>query len=145
MTAITIESASRQSGLSEPTLRYDEEDGLIGPITGDAKSGHRRYGSDDVVLLQALACMRALGVGIEDLRTYQANRAHGRSAAGEQRDLLVRHAQRIAADIVIQRTRLDDRREKAALWDARARDDGVAEVEAPERVGAAFCRMEVAG
>jgi nucleoside-diphosphate-sugar epimerase len=51
-------------------------------------------------VLQALACMRALGVGIEDMRTYQANRGRGgRAAAAEQRDLLQRHAVRIEAEI----------------------------------------------
>jgi MerR family transcriptional regulator, copper efflux regulator len=32
MTAFTIQDVSRRSGLSEPTLRYYEEVGLIGPI-----------------------------------------------------------------------------------------------------------------
>jgi len=42
MTALTIQDVSRRSGLSEPTLRYYEEVGLIGPIARDARSGHRR-------------------------------------------------------------------------------------------------------
>ena len=33
MTALTIQDVSRRSGLSEPTLRYYEEVGLIGPET----------------------------------------------------------------------------------------------------------------
>jgi len=40
--ALTIQDAARRSGLSEPTLRYYEEVGLIGPIPRDASSGHRR-------------------------------------------------------------------------------------------------------
>jgi hypothetical protein len=32
MTAFTIQDVSRRSGLSEPTLRYYEEVGLIGPV-----------------------------------------------------------------------------------------------------------------
>jgi hypothetical protein len=32
MTAFTIQDVSRRSGLSEPTLRYYEEVGLIGPM-----------------------------------------------------------------------------------------------------------------
>jgi MerR family transcriptional regulator, copper efflux regulator len=31
MTVLTIQNVSRRSGLSEPTLRYYEEVGLIGP------------------------------------------------------------------------------------------------------------------
>ncbi|MEO3873458.1 MerR family transcriptional regulator [Nonomuraea sp. B12E4] len=134
MTAFTIQEASRRSGLSEPTLRYYEEVGLVGPIDRDARSGHRRYGSEDLDVLDALACLRAVGVGIEDMRTYLANRARGRAAAAEQRDLLLRHAERIEAEIAAQHARLDYLREKAALWDARDRGDTAAETEAIQRV-----------
>jgi hypothetical protein len=47
MTAFTIQDVSRRSGLSEPTLRYYEEVGLIGPVDRDASSGHRRYSGED--------------------------------------------------------------------------------------------------
>ena len=94
-------------------------------------------------MLQALACMRALGVGIEDMRVYQANRSRGHAAAAEQRDLLLRHAERIEAEIAAQHTRLDYLREKAALWDARVRGDAAAEAAAQQRVGDAYHRMEL--
>jgi nucleoside-diphosphate-sugar epimerase len=63
------------------------------------RSGHRRYSGEDVDTLQMLACLRAMGMGVEDMRTYQANRARGREAAAEQRDLLLRHAERVEAQI----------------------------------------------
>ena len=134
MTGLTIQDASRRSGLSEPTLRYYEEVGLIGPVARDASSGHRRYREEDLDTLQALACLRAMGVGIEDMRTYQANRELGHAAAGEQRDLLLRHAERIEAEIATLHVHLEYLREKAALWDARDRGDAVAEAEASQRV-----------
>src|ERR1700726_1887471 len=114
MTALTIQDVSRRSGLSEPTLRYYEEVGLIGPIARDPSSGHRRYREEEVDALQALACLRAMGVGIEEMRTYQANRARGRAAAAEQRDLLLRHADRVEAEIAKLHTHLGCLREKAA-------------------------------
>jgi len=143
MTALTIHEASRCSGLSEPTLRYYEETGLIGPVDRDASSGHRRYRPEDVDVLRALGCMRALGVGIEDMRAYQANRSRGNAAAAEQRDLLLRHAERIEAEIAARRTRLDYLRAKAALWDARAHGDTAAEAEAQQQVIDAFRRMDI--
>ena len=143
MTALTIQETSRRTGLSEPTLRYYEEVGLIGPVDRDERSGHRRYSAEDIDVLQALACMRALGVGIEDMRTYQANRGRGHEAAAEQRDLLLRHAERIEAEIAAQHTRLDYLRAKAALWDARARGDADAEAGAWQRVTDAFNRMDM--
>lgn len=144
MTALTIQDVSRRSGLSEPTLRYYEEVGLIGPIDRDASSGHRRYRSEDLDTLHALACLRAMGVGIEDMRTYQANRARGRAAAAEQRDLLLHHAERIEAEIETLHTHLDYLREKADMWDARDRGDADAEAEAWKRIRVVVERMEVA-
>jgi MerR family copper efflux transcriptional regulator len=141
---LTIQDVSRRSGLSEPTLRYYEEVGLIGPIDRDPSSGHRRYGSADLDTLQTLACLRAMGMGIEDMRTYQANRTRGRVAAAEQRDLLLRHAERVEGEIDKLRTHLDYLREKAAVWDARDRGDTDAEAEAWTRVRAVVDRLEVA-
>ncbi|HEY3560509.1 MAG TPA: MerR family transcriptional regulator [Kribbella sp.] len=134
MTSFTIQEVSRRSGLSEPTLRYYEEVGLVGPVGRDASSGHRRYGAADVDTLEALSCLRAAGVGIDDMRTYLANRARGREAAAEQRDLLLRHAERIEAEIAAQHARLAYLREKAALWDARDRGDEAAEAATIERL-----------
>jgi MerR family transcriptional regulator, copper efflux regulator len=144
MTAMTIQEASRRSGLSEPTLRYYEEVGLVGPVGRDERSGHRRYGDADLDVLQALACLRALGMGVEDMRTYQANRSRGgRAVAAEQRDLLRRHAERIEAEIAALRTRLDYLREKSSLWDARAQGDAAAEWAAQQRVHAALSRLDM--
>jgi DNA-binding transcriptional MerR regulator len=144
MTAFTIQDVSRRSGLSEPTLRYYEQVGLVGPVDRDEHSGHRRYRDEDLNAVEVLACLRAVGVGIEDMRTYQANRGRGREAAGEQRDLLLRHAQRIEAEIETLRTHLDYLRVKAALWDARDRGDANAEAEADLQVQAMIPRLEEA-
>ena len=142
MTALTIQDVSRRSGLSEPTLRYYEDVGLIGPIARDPSSGHRRYRDEDLDTLQALACLRAMGVGIEDMRTYQANRERGHEAAGEQRDLLLRHTERIEVEIETLRTHLDYLRAKAALWDAREQRDANAETEAKLRLQDMIPRLE---
>ena len=144
MTVLTIHDVSERSGLTEPTLRYYEEVGLIGPIARDPSSRHRRYRDEDLDILQALACLRAMGVGIEDMRTYQDNRRLGHEAAAEQRDLLLRHAERVADEIRTLRTHLDYLRAKAALWDARDRSDADAEATANLRVQDIIPRLEKA-
>jgi DNA-binding transcriptional MerR regulator len=142
MTTLSIQDAAVRSGLSEPTLRYYEEVRLIGPIARDPSSGHRRYCDQDIDTLQALACLRAMGVGIEDMRTYQANRALGQAKAGEQRDLLLRHAARIESEIETLHVHLGYLRAKAHLWDARERRDQGAESRATEQVQAILPRLE---
>jgi DNA-binding transcriptional MerR regulator len=142
MTALTIRDAARRSGLSGPTLRYYEEVGLIGPIARDPSSGHRRYREEEVDTLQALACLRSMGVGIDEMRAYQANREFGHAKADEQRDLLLRHAERVEGEIDTLRVHLDYLRTKAALWDARARADAGAEAEAIRQVQNMIPRLE---
>jgi MerR family copper efflux transcriptional regulator len=142
VTALTIQDASRRSGLSEPTLRYYEEVGLIGPIDRDPSSGHRRYREKDLDALQTLACLRAMGVGIGDMHTYQANRELGHAAAGQQRDLLIRHAERIEAEIETLQIHLEYLRRKAALWDARDRGDAADQDKAQLRVNAILPSLE---
>ena len=142
MTFLTIKDVSRRSGLSEPTLHYYEEIGLIGPIKRDPSSRHRRYRAEDLDAMQVLACLRAMGVGIEEMRINQANRELGRAAAGEQRDLLLRHVERIEAEIETRRTHLDYLRAKAALWDARDRGDADAEADADRDVQDVIPRLK---
>jgi MerR family copper efflux transcriptional regulator len=142
MAALTIQDVSQRSGLSEPTLRYYEQIGLIGPVARDPRSRHRRYRDADLDHLQALACLRAMGVGINDMRTYQANRQHGHARAAEQRDLLLRHAERVEAEIETLRVHLDYLRAKAALWDARHRADPGAEDEADLHVQMLLPRLK---
>ena len=142
MTALTIRDAARRSGLSGPTLRYYEEVGLIGPIARDPSSGHRRYREEEVDTLQALACLRSMGVGIDEMRAYQTNREFGHAKADEQRDLLLRHAERVEGEIDTLRVHLDYLRTKAALWDARARADAGAEAEAIRQVQNMIPRLE---
>src|SRR3984885_12785564 len=120
MTGLTIQDAARRSGLSEPTLRYYEE----------------------VDTLQMLACLRVMGVGIEEMRIYQANRELGHAKAGEQRDLLLVHAKRVEAEIETLRIHLEYLRAKAALWDARDHGDGDAEAEANLQVQKVLPRLE---
>jgi len=142
MSMMTIQDVSRRSGLSEPTLRYYEEVGLVGPISRDESSGHRRYREQDLDSLQVLACLRAMGVGIEDMRAYQANRALGHAAAGDQRDILLRHATRIEDEIETLKVHLQYLDAKAALWDARDRGDANAETAASARVNAIVPSLE---
>jgi DNA-binding transcriptional MerR regulator len=144
MEAFTIQETAGRSGLSEPTLRYYEQIGLIGPIERDDRHGHRRYGSADLERLEILSCLRAVGVGIEDMRAYQANRERGRAAAGDQRDLLLRHAERIENEIAAQHVRLAYLRAKAAMWDARDRGDDSAEADAWKQVHTAVEDLAVA-
>jgi len=98
--ALTIQDVSRRSGLSEPTLRYYEEIGLIGPVARDENSGHRRYRAEELDVLQALACLRARRRhrGHAHLPGQPRPRARGRPRPlAEQRRLFMTRPRRVAS------------------------------------------------
>jgi DNA-binding transcriptional MerR regulator len=87
----TVQQAAALTGLSEHTLRYYERIGLIQPVPRLESSGHRRYGPADLAKLETLACLRATGMPIEQMRRYFELRAHGADAAAEEQALLAAH------------------------------------------------------
>ncbi|KAA9157090.1 MerR family transcriptional regulator [Amycolatopsis acidicola] len=123
----TIQEASRRSGLSEPTLRYYEQIGLIGPVPRDPSSGHRRYDAAAMSTIESLACLRSAGMRVDGLRRYLQLLTRGREAAAEQRELFTEHADRLSAQLELMQLRLEYLRLKAELWDARERGDSEAE------------------
>jgi DNA-binding transcriptional MerR regulator len=66
----TVQETAEMTGLSEHTLRYYERIGLLAPVKRESGSRHRRYTAIDLARIEALACLRAVGMPIEDMRRY---------------------------------------------------------------------------
>jgi DNA-binding transcriptional MerR regulator len=114
----TIGEATELSGLSEHTLRYYERAGLLDPIRRQSSSRHRRYAGDDVARLRTLACLRAAGMPLAQMRRYFELLAHGAAAAPLQLEMLVAQREVLQA----RRRELDDHLRyldgKVAYWQA---------------------------
>ena len=78
----TVQQAAALTGLSEHTLRYYERIGLIKPVQRQETSGHRRYGPADLAKLETLACLRATGMPIDQMRRYFELRSEGGDRSG---------------------------------------------------------------
>ncbi len=66
-----IGQLSEQSGLSAHTIRYYEKVGLIEKPPKDA-SGHRRYQSEDLELINWVNCLKKSGMPLQKIRDYTA-------------------------------------------------------------------------
>lgn len=149
--SLTIQEVSRRSGLSEPTLRYYEKIGLIEHVGRDESSGHRRYGAALVNRIEALACLRATGMSVHDMRLYlkhledaaggldgaggqDAVAGRGTTAAADMTALFERNVERIDAEIERLLVRRNYLRLKAEIWAARRDGDEAAEHRAVEAV-----------
>jgi MerR family transcriptional regulator, aldehyde-responsive regulator len=84
----SVQQAARLTGLSEHTLRYYERAGLLQPVRRQASSRHRRYTADDIARLSTLACLRAAGMPLDQMRRYFELLQQGASAAPLQHAML---------------------------------------------------------
>lgn len=78
-TMLTMGEAVAASGLSADTLRYYEDEGIIGPLTRDRRN-HRVFSDNDLAWIGVVTCMKDAGLGIDDLRTF-ADLLHGPHAS----------------------------------------------------------------
>ncbi|MFE6648062.1 MerR family transcriptional regulator [Nocardioides sp. NPDC057772] len=119
----TIREVATLTGLPASTLRYYETIGLIEPVSRGASSGHRVYDESDLDKLTGVACLAAIGLSIDDMRTYVSNVRLGREGAGEQIDLLAEHAERLAREAETLEMRRRYVGIKVDYWRAVAADD----------------------
>lgn len=85
---LTVQETAELTGMSEYNLRYYEKIGLISPVNRQSSSKHRRYRSEDIAKIETLACLRAVGMPIEQMRKYFELAKNGKDAAGELKAML---------------------------------------------------------
>ncbi len=95
-----------RTGLSVRALRYYDEIGLLSP-SQRSEGGHRLYTAEDVVRLQRIKSLRALGVTLREIREY----LDGSEVPLEQ--VIGLHLARLREEIELRR-RLCDRLEAVA-------------------------------
>ena len=120
---LTIQQMAAQSGMSEYTLRYYEKIGLIKPIPRDGSSGHRRYSAETAQMVEALSCLRASGLSLDDMWRYLQLREHGDEAAAEQKALFLAYAKEVEDEIRKLTIRQRYLSGKVAYWDAHLNGD----------------------
>ena len=84
---LTIQEATRATGLSAHTLRYYERIGLIHPIERQENT-RRCYSPDDVGWINFLLKLRATGMSIRDMQRYAELQRQGDETLPERLEML---------------------------------------------------------
>jgi MerR family transcriptional regulator, aldehyde-responsive regulator len=114
----TVRQASEMTGLSEHTLRYYERARLLDPVRREHSSRHRRYTVEDIARLQTLACLRAAGVPLDQMRRYFELMELGASAAPLQHAMLSKQRQVLEARLAELMAHIDYLDRKLDYWSA---------------------------
>lgn len=78
---LTMGEATAATGLTADTLRYYEDERIIGPFARDHRN-HRVFSEKDIAWIHVVTCMKDAGLGIDELRTF-ADLLHGPHASSD--------------------------------------------------------------
>jgi DNA-binding transcriptional MerR regulator len=111
--ALTIREVAAATGTSVHTLRYYERIGLMCDVPR-TRSGHRRYGPDEMKWVEFLTRMHQAGMSIQRMLVYARLYRAGDATIPERRRLLADHRRALAS-------RIERLGESLALVDAKLR------------------------
>jgi len=124
---LTVQQTAARTGLSEHTLRYYERAGLLEQVRRHDSSRHRRYSAADLARIQTLACLRATGMPLDQMRRYFELASQGAAAAPQLQALLEDQRAELEQRLEQMRRHLEYVTHKIAYWRAvEAHDDGAA-------------------
>ncbi len=103
---------------SHDTLRYYERIGVLNPVER-ASTGHRRYRTADVELLDLVRCLRDTGMSIASMRRFADLVRGGEDTIPQRIDLLAEHDAQLAERIAVLQERQRHIRAKIAHYRSR--------------------------
>ncbi len=95
---LSISELSRQSGVSQHTLRYYEKAEVLAAATR-ATNGHRRYLASDVEWLAFVLRLKAMGMPLAEIKRYAALRLQGEMTVPQRLAVLELHRSRLVVSI----------------------------------------------
>lgn len=112
----TVSQAAQQMGLTAPTLRFYEKEGLL-PFVERSASGIRVFQDADLDWLRMIECLKSTGMPIKDIRQYIDWSREGDATLEKRRQMFYERAKAVEAQIeALQRT-LDTVRYKCWYYD----------------------------
>ena len=97
MAKYRIGEIAQRCGISERTIRYYEEEGLIS--VSRSSGGHRWYRDEDVVYIKRILELKGLGFSIAEIRKIIELREEDESGNKRRAELLSQYRQKISEDM----------------------------------------------
>ena len=89
MMTYTIKQVADKMGVSVPTLRYYDKEGLL-PFIEKKENGTRIFKEADLRSLEIISCMKASGMPIKEIKRYMDMCLEGDSTLDDRLDIFLR-------------------------------------------------------
>ena len=94
----TIGAVCEKTGLSAPTLRYYDKEGLL-PFVNRGNGGIRKFQESDLEWLRLIECLKASGLQIKDIKRYIDWFIQGDDTLHQRRELFFNQKKNVEAEI----------------------------------------------
>jgi DNA-binding transcriptional MerR regulator len=116
---LSIDEASRRTGLTAHTLRYYERIGLLAPVER-AAGGQRRYAASDMAWIEFLLRLRTTRMPIGKMQAFARLRSAGDATVPDRRRMMEDHLTDVLAEIEAMRQSAQALQEKIEYYRAFA-------------------------
>ncbi len=118
MGGYSIKQVAEMTGLSSPTLRYYEKEGLL-PNVGRSMGGRRRFSDEDLEALELICCLKSTGMPIKTIKEFVALSLKGDETLKIRCEMLFRHKKSVEEQLEMMCRHLHKVNCKIAYFTAR--------------------------
>ncbi|MCM3151391.1 MerR family transcriptional regulator [Priestia megaterium] len=113
----TMRDMQEKTGLSAPTLRYYEKEGILPFVEGN-EHDHRLYNDQNIEWVKFILALRATGMPLVEIKQYVVESyKKGESTISERRNMMLQHKKKVEADMSQTYLHLERINYKLALYD----------------------------
>ncbi|ALC80203.1 MULTISPECIES: MerR family transcriptional regulator [Bacillus] len=94
----TIGQVAKEVGLSVPTLRYYEKEGILPPVKRN-ENGLRIYDTEDIEWLEFACCLRETGMNIAEMKEFAKLALQGDETMQERVQILQAQKDRVKTQV----------------------------------------------
>ncbi|XXM72683.1 MerR family transcriptional regulator [Lysinibacillus sphaericus] len=113
-----IKEITEKTGLTGPTLRYYEKEGVLPFVERDGR-GNRIYNDRNIEWIRFILAMLSTGMPIAELKKYVELYKQGDSTLMERKQLMITHKQKVEEDLKETYRYLEQINYKLALYDMK--------------------------
>ena len=116
----TIKKVSEMTGLSIPTIRYYDKEGLL-PDLQRKESGYRIFSGQDLEAIDLIECFKESGLTIKEIRHFMALVKQGDATLAERLKIFQHHIARLEEKLAAVQNALEHSRRTLAFYEIAAK------------------------
>ena len=116
----TIKKVSEMTGLSIPTIRYYDKEGLL-PDLQRKESGYRVFSEQDLEALELIRCFKESGLTLREIRHFMSLVRQGNATLAERLALFQSHIARLEEKLAAVRNALDHSKRTLTFYELAAK------------------------